>query len=76
MNNEEKQKNDDLANRLVSEQNFAAGDFAWAVATLLAAVAYVDLVCWFVVAFVAVFLAARSLSRSERFAVGLFESRD
>ncbi|MCP5090594.1 MAG: hypothetical protein GY949_06710 [Gammaproteobacteria bacterium] len=40
MNNEEKQKNYELADKLISEQNFAAAVIAGAVATLLAAAAY------------------------------------
>ena len=40
MNNEEKQKNYDLAKKLISEQNFAAAVIVGAVATLLAAAAY------------------------------------
>lgn len=40
VNNEEKQKNYDLAKRLISEQNFTAAVIAGAVATLLAAAAY------------------------------------
>ena len=166
MNNEEKQKNYDLAKKLISEQNFAAAVIAGAVATLLAAAAYgitvatwafsygfvaagvgiviglsmgflgrgistkfavaatlytitgcvlgnlfrviielaqatatspidvlrnnslsvlversmsnvsfVDLAFWFVAVFCAVFLAKRSLSRSERLAIGMFELR-
>ena len=39
-------------------------------------VSFVDLVYWFVAVFCAVFLAKRSLSRSERLAIGLFELRD
>ncbi len=167
MNNEEKQKNYDLATKLISEQNFTAAVIVGAVATLLAAAAYgltvarwafsygfaaagvgiviglsmgflgrgistkfamaatlytitgcalgnlcrviielaqatatspidvlqnnsltvlaersisnvslVDLVYWFVAVFCAVFLAKRSLSRSERLAIGLFKLRD
>ena len=166
MKDDEKQKNDELAARLFSEQNFAAALVAGAVAALLAAVAYgivvarwpysygfaavgigivvglavgflgrgistrfsvaaavytiigcvlgnlfrvvmqqalgtglspfevfsdnslstlaewafsyvslIDLVYWFVAVFFAGFLARRSLSRSERLAVGLFELR-
>jgi len=40
MNDEEKQKNYELAEKLFSEQNFAAAVIAGAFATLLAAVAY------------------------------------
>jgi len=40
MDDEEKQKNYDLAAKLISEQNFAAAVIVGAVATLLAAVAY------------------------------------
>ena len=40
MKEEEKQKNDELANQLISEQNFAAAVIAGAVATVLAAAAY------------------------------------
>lgn len=40
MNDEEKQKNYELAEKLISEQNFAAAIIAGAFATLLAAVAY------------------------------------
>lgn len=40
MNDEEKQKNYELAERLLSEQNFAAAVIAGAVATILAAAAY------------------------------------
>ena len=40
MNDEEKQKNYELAEKLISEQNFAAAAIAGAVATLLAAAAY------------------------------------
>lgn len=40
MKNEEKQKNDALAAKLMSEQNFAAAVIAGAVATFLAAAAY------------------------------------
>jgi dipeptide/tripeptide permease len=40
MNNEEKQKNYELAEKLISEQNFAAAVIAGAVATVLAAAAY------------------------------------
>ena len=40
MNDEEKQKNYELAEKLISEQNFTAAAIAGAVATLLAAVAY------------------------------------
>jgi dipeptide/tripeptide permease len=40
MDTEEKQKNYELAERLISEQNFAAATIAGAIATLLAAVAY------------------------------------
>lgn len=40
MHNEEKQENYDLAEKLISEQNFAAAVIAGAVATLLAAAAY------------------------------------
>ena len=38
-------------------------------------VSFVDLVFWFVAVFCAVFLAKRSLSRSERLAIGLVELR-
>lgn len=44
---------------------------AWAVSGLSA----IDLVFWFVAVFVAVFLAKRALSRSDRLAIGLYESR-
>lgn len=40
MHDEEKQKNYELAEKLISEQNFSAAVIAGAVATLLAAVAY------------------------------------
>ena len=40
MNDEEKQKNYELAEKLISEQNFAAAVIVGAVATLLAAAAY------------------------------------
>jgi dipeptide/tripeptide permease len=40
MDDEEKQENYELADKLISEQNFAAAVIAGAVATLLAAVAY------------------------------------
>ena len=40
MNDEEKQKNYELAHKLISEQNFAAALIVGAVATLLAAAAY------------------------------------
>ena len=40
MNNEEKQENYELAEKLISEQNFAAAVIVGAVATLLAAAAY------------------------------------
>jgi hypothetical protein len=40
MNDEEKQNNYELANKLISEQNFAAAVIVGAVATLLAAAAY------------------------------------
>ena len=40
MNDEEKQKNYELAEKLISEQNFAAAVIVGAFATLLAAVAY------------------------------------
>lgn len=40
MNDEEEQKNYELAKKLIAEQNFAAAVIAGAVATLLAAVAY------------------------------------
>lgn len=40
MNDEEKQKNYDLADKLISEQNFAAAVVGGAVATILAAAAY------------------------------------
>lgn len=40
MNDEEKQKNYALAERLISEQNFAAAVISGAIATLLSAVAY------------------------------------
>ena len=40
MHDEEKQKNYELAERLISEQNFVAAAIAGAIATLLAAVAY------------------------------------
>lgn len=40
MHDEEKRKNYELADRLISEQNFAAAVIAGAVATLLAAAAY------------------------------------
>ena len=40
MDDEEKQKSYELANKLISEQNFAAAVIVGAVATLLAAVAY------------------------------------
>jgi hypothetical protein len=40
MHDEEKQKNYELAEKLISEQNFAAAVIVGAVATLLAAVAY------------------------------------
>jgi hypothetical protein len=40
MNEEEKQRNYELADKLISEQNFAAAVVAGAVATLLAAAAY------------------------------------
>jgi hypothetical protein len=167
MNDEEEQKNYELAEKLISEQNFSAAVIAGAFATLLAAVAYgitvetwafsygfaaagvgvvvglsmgflgrglstrfavaatlytiigcvlgnlfvkilnlakgtstspidvlqdnslsviagwsvsglslIHLVFWFVAVFAAVFLAKRSLSRSERLAIGLFEARD
>ncbi len=167
MNDEEKQKNFELAEKLLSEQNFTAAVIAGAFATLLAAVAYgivvekwafsygfaaagigiviglsmgflgrgistkfgvtaaiytvtgcilgnlfvkimnlatgaatspidvlqnnsmsvlarwsvaglslIHLVFWFVAVFAAVFLAKRSLSRSESLAIGLFELRD
>ncbi len=167
MNDEEKQRNYELADKLISEQNFAAAVIVGAVATLLAAAAYgitvatwafsygfaaagvgiviglsmqflgrgismkfavvatvyaitgcvlgnlfrviielaqanatspidvlrnnslsvlaewsvsyvslVDLVFWFVAVFAAVFLAKRSLSRSERLAIGLFKTRN
>lgn len=166
MDDEEKHKHYELANKLISEQNFAAAVVVGAVATLLAAAAYgisvatwaysygfaaagvgiviglsmgflgrgistkfavvatlytitgcaignlfrviielaqasatspidvfrnnslsvlversisnlsfVDLVFWFVAVFCAVFLAKRSLSRSERLAIGMFELR-
>ena len=166
MNDEEKTKNYELAEKLISEQNFAAAVIAGAVATVLAAAAYgisvskwtfsygfvaaavgivigltmqflgrgismkfavlatvytitgcalgnlfrvimelartsatspvdvlrnnsllmlaessisyisfVDLVYWFVAVFCAVFFARRPLSRSERLAIGLLESR-
>jgi hypothetical protein len=38
-------------------------------------VSFVDLVYWFVGVFCAVFFARRPLSRSERFAIGMWESR-
>ena len=38
-------------------------------------VSFVDFVFWFVAVFCAVFLAKRPLSRSERLAIGIFESR-
>ena len=40
MNNEEKQENYDLAEKLISEQNFTAAVIGGVVATILAAVAY------------------------------------
>lgn len=40
MNNDEKQRNYDLAQRLIAEQDFAAALIAGAVATVLAAIAY------------------------------------
>ena len=40
MHDEEKQENYELAERLISEQNFAAAAIAGAIATLLSAVAY------------------------------------
>ncbi len=40
MNDEEEQRNHELARKLISEQNFAAAVIAGAVATLLAAAAY------------------------------------
>ncbi len=40
MNDEEKQKNYELADKLISEQNFAAAVIVGAVATILAAAAY------------------------------------
>ncbi len=40
MHDEEKQKNYELAEKLISEQNFAAAVIAGAVVTLLAAIAY------------------------------------
>ena len=40
MHDEEKQKNHELAEKLISEQNFAAAVIAGAIASLLAAVAY------------------------------------
>jgi dipeptide/tripeptide permease len=40
MRDEEKQKNYELAEKLISEQNFAAAVIAGAIATLIAAVAY------------------------------------
>ncbi len=40
MDNEEKQKNHELADKLISEQNFAAAVIVGAVATLLAAATY------------------------------------
>ena len=47
MNNEEKQRNYDLAKKLISEQNFAAAVIVGAVATLLAAAAYgITVVTW------------------------------
>jgi len=167
MNDEEKQKNYELAEKLMSEQNFSAAVIVGAFATLLAAVAYgitvetwsfsygfaaagvgiiiglsmgflgrgisakfavaatlytiigcvlgnlfvkimnlakgtatspidvlqnnslsvlarwsvsglslIHLVFWFVAVFAAVFLAKRSLSRSERLAIGLFATKD
>ena len=166
MHDDEKQKNYELAEKLISEQNFAAAIVAGAIATLLAAVAYciiveewpfsygfaatgvgisigffmgflgrgistrfsvaaaaytiagcilgnlfvriwnqaqgaasllsdvlqnnslsvfarwsvsglslIHLVFWFVAVFAAAFLAERALSRSERLALGLYESR-
>jgi TctA family transporter len=117
VNNEEKQRNYDLARKLLAEQNFAAAVIGGAVATVLAAAAFgiavailrasyafaaagspidgfrtyslpvlaeramsrgslVELFTWFVAGFATVFLARRSLSRSERLADGLFELRD
>lgn len=47
MNDEEKQKNYELADKLISEQNFAAAVIIGAVATLLAAAAYgIMVVTW------------------------------
>ena len=41
----------------------------------ISSLSFVDLVFWFVAVFCAVFLAKRSLSRSERLAIGMFELR-
>ncbi len=41
----------------------------------ISSVSFVDFVFWFVAVFCAVFLAKRPLSRSERLAIGIFESR-
>ena len=47
MNDEEKQKNYELAEKLISEQNFAAAVIAGAVATVLASAAYgIIVVTW------------------------------
>jgi len=53
-------------------QNNSLSDFArWSVSGL----SLIHLVFWFVAVVAAVFLAKRSLSRSERLALGLYESR-
>jgi hypothetical protein len=43
---------------------------------VISRVSFFEFLCWFVAVLAAVFLARRSLSRSERLAVGLFELRD
>ena len=54
-------------------RNHSLSDLAGQV---ISRVSFFEFLSWFVAVFAAVFLARRSLSRSERLAVGLFELRD